>query len=251
MVEQGVTCVLVDLGDRLGIVTDRDLRTRVIADGAGPGTPISDVMSAPAWTVAPDRSGTEALLEMLDHGSATCPSGRGGSRRARRRRPPGERAARAVRLRAQIARGADEAEVAGRRSWPSTVIALHDADVPAVAICRTMAGIHDTIVAPDRARARRARERPGATRGSPRGATGAASRSELGRRLGDGVEATGDDPGASRAARGCGARVGGARRRACSDPQGRLRASRSSRARSRTGRTRSPPGAVTPTRGVA
>ena len=36
MVEQGVTCVLVDLGDRLGIVTDRDLRTRVIADGAGP-----------------------------------------------------------------------------------------------------------------------------------------------------------------------------------------------------------------------
>jgi CBS domain-containing protein len=149
MVEQGVTCVLVDLGDRLGIVTDRDLRTRVIADGAGPGTPISDVMSAPAWTVAPDRSGTEALLEMLDHGIRHLPvQGPEGilgvlddvDLLASERRAP-------FRLRAQIARGADEAQVAAAAAeLPGTVIALHDADVPAVGICRTMAGIHDTIV---------------------------------------------------------------------------------------------------------
>ena len=92
MVDQGATCVLVDLGDRLGIVTDRDLRTRVVADGAGPGTPISDVMSAPAWTVAADRSGTEALLEMLDHGIRHLPGPRpaGDPRGPRRRRPDGE-----------------------------------------------------------------------------------------------------------------------------------------------------------------
>ena len=68
MVEAGATCVVVDLGDGLGIVTDRDIRTRVVAAGAGPETPLSEVMTAPAWTVAADRTGTEALLEMLDHG---------------------------------------------------------------------------------------------------------------------------------------------------------------------------------------
>src|SRR5688500_6025411 len=45
MAEAGVTCVVVDLEDELGIVTDRDLRTRVVAAGAGPDTPISDVMT--------------------------------------------------------------------------------------------------------------------------------------------------------------------------------------------------------------
>ena len=149
MVERGVTCVLVDLGDTLGIVTDRDLRTRVVADGAGPGTPISDVMSAPAWTVARDRSGTEALLEMLDHGIRHLPvRGPDGilgvlddvDLMASEQRAP-------FRLRARIARGASEAEVAGAAAeLPATIIALHDADVPAAAISRTIAGIHDTIV---------------------------------------------------------------------------------------------------------
>ncbi len=149
MVERGVTCVLVDLGDTLGIVTDRDLRTRVVADGAGPGTPISDVMSAPAWTVARDRSGTEALLEMLDHGIRHLPvRGPDGilgvlddvDLMASEQRAP-------FRLRARIARGASEAEVAGAAAeLPVTIIALHDADVPAAAISRTIAGIHDTIV---------------------------------------------------------------------------------------------------------
>ena len=56
MVERGVTCAVVDLGDRLGIVTDRDIRTRVVAVGAPPETPIAEVMSAPAWTVAADST---------------------------------------------------------------------------------------------------------------------------------------------------------------------------------------------------
>ena len=73
MVEAGATCVVVDLGDRLGIVTDRDIRTRVAAAGAGPETPLSAVMTAPAWTVAADRSETEALFEMLDHGIRHLP----------------------------------------------------------------------------------------------------------------------------------------------------------------------------------
>ena len=73
MIDSGVTCAVVDLGDQLGIVTDRDIRAGVVAACAGPDTPLSEVMSAPAWTVAADRTGTEALLEMLDHGVRHLP----------------------------------------------------------------------------------------------------------------------------------------------------------------------------------
>jgi CBS domain-containing protein len=150
MVEAGATCVVVDLGEELGIVTDRDIRTRVVADAAGPETPLSDVMSAPAWTVAADRSGTEALLEMLDHGIRHLPVVETGGGligvlddvdlMASERRAP-------FRLQALIARGRDAAAVAtAATELPSMVIDLHDADVPAAAIGRMMAGIHDAIV---------------------------------------------------------------------------------------------------------
>jgi CBS domain-containing protein len=150
MLDGGVTCAVVDLGDRLGIVTDRDIRARVVAAGAGPDTPLSEVMSAPAWTVAADRTGTEALLEMLDHGVRHLPvldaqrhligvlddvdlmAGEG--------RAP-------FRLREEIARGADPAEVAQATSGLSDmVIALHDADLPVAAISRAIASVHDGAI---------------------------------------------------------------------------------------------------------
>jgi CBS domain-containing protein len=63
------TCVLVDLGGgRVGIVTDRDLRAKVVAGGMPPETPVSAVMSAPAYTAAADRRAGEVLIEMLDRG---------------------------------------------------------------------------------------------------------------------------------------------------------------------------------------
>ncbi len=65
----GGTCAVVDLGDgTLGIVTDRDLRTRVLAAGLGGDAPASAAMSAPAYTCRPDRLGGDLLLEMLDRG---------------------------------------------------------------------------------------------------------------------------------------------------------------------------------------
>jgi CBS domain-containing protein len=149
MVEAGVGCVVVELGDGLGIVTDRDIRTGVVAAGAGPDTPLARVMTAPAWTVAADRSGTEALLEMLDHGIRHLPVLEAGGRLvgvlddadllASERRAP-------FRLRALIARGPDAASVAqAAAELPSMVITLHDAELPAAVIGRTIASIHDTI----------------------------------------------------------------------------------------------------------
>jgi CBS domain-containing protein len=69
MAAAGASCVVVDLGDRaLGIMTDCDLRARVIAVGLTGEEPISEVMSAPAYTCAPDRPGGDVLLDMLDRG---------------------------------------------------------------------------------------------------------------------------------------------------------------------------------------
>jgi len=51
----------------LGILTDRDLRVRVVAGGMSPDTPVSQAMSAPAIAVDADRAGDEVILTMLDH----------------------------------------------------------------------------------------------------------------------------------------------------------------------------------------
>ena len=64
-----VSSAVVDLGDgSLGILTDRDLRTRVVANGLTGDTPVSAAMSAPAYTCPPDRLGGDVLLDMLDRG---------------------------------------------------------------------------------------------------------------------------------------------------------------------------------------
>jgi CBS domain-containing protein len=68
MAESGATSVVVDLGESLGILTDRDLRTRVVAGGLSYDAPVSAAMTAPAYTVAADRLGSEVWLDMLDRG---------------------------------------------------------------------------------------------------------------------------------------------------------------------------------------
>ena len=62
------TSIVIELGDSLGILTDRDLRSRVVAAGVPYDAPVSSVMSAPAYSVEPDRLGGDVLLEMLDRG---------------------------------------------------------------------------------------------------------------------------------------------------------------------------------------
>lgn len=56
--------VLVE-GSPPGIVTDRDLRTRVLANGLGPNTPVADVMSCPVKSLTAESPVYGALLFML------------------------------------------------------------------------------------------------------------------------------------------------------------------------------------------
>jgi CBS domain-containing protein len=69
MSEAPASALVVELGNgSVGIVTDRDLRSRVLAAGLAGDTPVSAAMSAPAYTCPPDRIGADVLLEMLDRG---------------------------------------------------------------------------------------------------------------------------------------------------------------------------------------
>ncbi len=59
--------VLVELpGGEFGIVTDRDLRSRVVAGGLSPDDPVTAAMSAPVVGVGSDQTGADVMLTMLD-----------------------------------------------------------------------------------------------------------------------------------------------------------------------------------------
>ena len=66
MTAAGASAVLVRHGATVGIVTDRDLRSRVIAAGLSPDEPVSAVMTEPAYTVSADRLSGDVLLDMLE-----------------------------------------------------------------------------------------------------------------------------------------------------------------------------------------
>jgi CBS domain-containing protein len=55
-------------GSELGILTDRDLRSRVLGAGRSADVPISEVMTTPVVSVEPDATGAEVLSLMLERG---------------------------------------------------------------------------------------------------------------------------------------------------------------------------------------
>ncbi len=63
-----VSAVLVDLGDgQHGIVTDRDLRSQVVAGRVSADEPVTAAMSTPVIAVAADETGADVMLMMLDN----------------------------------------------------------------------------------------------------------------------------------------------------------------------------------------
>ena len=68
MTADRASAILVRSGRTLGIVTDHDLRSRVVAAGVSPDTPVSAVMSAPAHTVGAGGLVGDVLLDMLERG---------------------------------------------------------------------------------------------------------------------------------------------------------------------------------------
>jgi CBS domain-containing protein len=78
MRDKGISSVLVE-GEPLGILTDRDLRSRVLAEGRGPATPVGDVATRPVRTVSADATLFETLVFMLEQRVHHAPVEAGGS----------------------------------------------------------------------------------------------------------------------------------------------------------------------------
>ena len=68
MAREAISSILVRADDLLGIVTDRDLRTKIVAEGIDPAVPVSRVMTTPVITVPEEAMADEALRMMLQHG---------------------------------------------------------------------------------------------------------------------------------------------------------------------------------------
>ncbi|MBP1466673.1 cyclic nucleotide-binding/CBS domain-containing protein [Candidatus Chloroploca sp. M-50] len=74
MSKEGISCLLVDLppvgvlDHNTGIITDRDLRNRVLAAGLPADTLVREVMTAPALSLSIDSLAFEGLLLMLERG---------------------------------------------------------------------------------------------------------------------------------------------------------------------------------------
>ena len=151
MAGEGATSVVVDLGDDgLGIMTDRDLRSRVIAAGLDSSAPVSRVMSAPAYTVATDRTGSEVLLDMLERGirhfPVVSPTGR-----VVGVVEDSDLVAVATRssfhLRGAIARATTVEEVAvAAAGLRPAIVALHDARVAPSDVCGIQSVVADAVV---------------------------------------------------------------------------------------------------------
>lgn len=68
MASARVSCLVVPMEGGYGILTDRDLRSRVLASGRTGETEVGDVMTHPAVTLGRDAFASEALSLMLEQG---------------------------------------------------------------------------------------------------------------------------------------------------------------------------------------
>ena len=74
MTAAGAGAAVVNLREGgFGIVTDRDIRTKIVAKGVPLSAPVASVMSSPVFSVTPDRLGGEVLFEMLERGFRHAP----------------------------------------------------------------------------------------------------------------------------------------------------------------------------------
>jgi|SRR5829696_4150611 len=151
MTNEGVSSVLVERDNgEFGIVTDRDLRSEVVAGPLSPDDPVRAAMSAPVIGVAADQAGADVMLAMLDNDIRHVPvfSARGEllgvivgiDLVAAETRSP-------FVLRRSIARAMNKrelSEVASRLK--STVVALHRAALAPTRVSEMISAVADALI---------------------------------------------------------------------------------------------------------
>ena len=134
----------------LGIVTDSDLRSLVVAEGMSVDAPVGEVVSGPLTTVGADDAGADVMLAMLDndvrHVGVLSPRGEllgvlgGIDLVAAEARTP-------FALRHEIARARDKQELSeAAERLRSTVVALHTTKLPPQQIGRVISVVADALI---------------------------------------------------------------------------------------------------------
>jgi len=145
MARERVSSLLIGRGEDLGILTDRDLRTRVLAAGLGPDTPVDQVMSSPVVMVRSDAAVEDVLLAMLEHGIHHIPIRGAGADdgvigMVTDTDMLGLERTDAFAFRSSIERAADVGELTAQlRRLPEVVVALVRGDVHAVHVGHAVA----------------------------------------------------------------------------------------------------------------
>ena len=149
MSDEVVSAILVTSSKGLGIVTDADLRRRVLAGGISPEAPVSSIMTWPVRTVRDDVLAPEASIEMMQAGVNHLPvvdkHGRvvgvvsAGSLMSLDALSP-------FALRWSIAAARDEEELATAASeLPKLFVSLLDARLDAPAVTRVITLLSDSM----------------------------------------------------------------------------------------------------------
>ena len=134
----------------LGIVTDGDLRNRVVAEGMSVDAPVGEVVSEQLTTVGADAAGADVMLAMLDndvrHVGVLSPRGEllgvlgGIDLVAAEARTP-------FALRREIAQARNKQELSeAAQRLRSTVVALHTTKLPPQQISRIISVVADALI---------------------------------------------------------------------------------------------------------
>ncbi|MEI6725936.1 MAG: DUF294 nucleotidyltransferase-like domain-containing protein [Actinomycetes bacterium] len=147
----GRSAVLVRSREGLGIVTDADLRKKVVAGGVSRDAPVSAIMSAPVHTIRSDTLAAEASIAMLTlgvnhlpvlaHDGTVVGMVSAGDLMSLEARSP-------FALRRSLQGARDEDELASAASDIATLfVDLLDARLDAPLICRVLTVLHDCLTA--------------------------------------------------------------------------------------------------------
>jgi CBS domain-containing protein len=150
MTELGASSAIVELGGgSYGILTDSDIRTRIVAGRIPLTAPVSAVMTTPVFTVPPSRLGGEVLFDMLERGVRHAPVV---SRRGELIGVVEEADLFAAQERSwfgtrrSIARAQSIDAVAGvARSLPAVLLDLHASNLRALEITRVLSALFDAL----------------------------------------------------------------------------------------------------------
>jgi CBS domain-containing protein len=149
MTAERVSCLLVPMRGGWGIVTDRDLRSRVLASHRSPETPVEEVASFPVKTLAENALVGEALLAMFAEGVHHFPVARpdgsiAGIVTATDLMDIGRDTPFSIRGAIERAQTREEVVAAGRE-LPQVVLALVDASSDPVGVGRVVALVVDAM----------------------------------------------------------------------------------------------------------